>query len=188
MENSQSVNGRPLTVLDEVIAERARQDGKWGVQRHNPFIWMSILGEEVGEANEALLESHFAGNVGYNGGSMEEYRKELIQVAAVAVAAVEACDSGEVKEWSNPESVSHDAPSYDPRKIYYFNHDDGQGIFFLIKIEEAVYTWSPMGPATRTFGKSFDTPDDAIDYIDSPDGHWGIPVHSCDNFSEINFK
>ncbi len=74
------------TVLSEVRFERERQDRKWGQQNHPPFTWLAILGEEVGESNNAALEAVF--------GSMDpkNYREELIQVAAVAVAAVEAYD------------------------------------------------------------------------------------------------
>ena len=68
-------------VLGEIINERKRQDDKWGEQNHQPSIWLVILGEEVGEACKAVLEM-----------DCEEYRKELIQVAAVAIAAVESYD------------------------------------------------------------------------------------------------
>lgn len=37
-------------VLDMVMAERRRQDEKWGKQHHDPTVWMAILMEEVGEA------------------------------------------------------------------------------------------------------------------------------------------
>ena len=74
--------------LVDVEVERARQDAMWGVQDHHPAIWMMILGEEVGEANKAAIENRC-------GHPLSEYRKELIQVAAVAVAAVECLDRGE---------------------------------------------------------------------------------------------
>ena len=71
-------------VLQEVAKERQRQDAKWGVQRHNPLTWLAILGEEVGEVNKAVLENIFSKK------GLENYREELIQVAAVAVAAIES--------------------------------------------------------------------------------------------------
>lgn len=79
-------------VLGEVMEERQRQDAKWGEQNHAPFAYLAILGEEVGESNKAALETHFA----YPGADRDysEYRKELIQVAAVAVAAIECLDRG----------------------------------------------------------------------------------------------
>ena len=67
-------------VFAEVIGERQSQDNKWGIQNHKPERWMVILGEEFGEACEAILEMN------------PKYRDELIQVAAVAIAAVESFD------------------------------------------------------------------------------------------------
>jgi NTP pyrophosphatase (non-canonical NTP hydrolase) len=70
-------------VLNEVVLERIRQQMKWGEQNHNAPMWYAILGEEFGEVANAFLEY-----------DMENYRTELIQVAAVAVAMVEAYDRG----------------------------------------------------------------------------------------------
>lgn len=74
-------------VLAEVLQERERQQAKWGQQDHDPAVWLMILGEEVGEVNNAALE-HLMGNVP----NLSAYREELIQVAAVAVQAVENLD------------------------------------------------------------------------------------------------
>ena len=68
-------------VLSEVKSEREKQDLKWGVQDHDPLKWNAILGEEFGEVSKSILEDD-----SYN------YRQELIQVAAVAIAAVECHD------------------------------------------------------------------------------------------------
>jgi len=74
-------------ILREISDERASQDAKWGDQRTRPlFVYNAILGEEVGEVAEALLEHEF-GPV-----PIDRARAELIQVAAVAVAMVEAID------------------------------------------------------------------------------------------------
>ena len=43
-------------VLQLVKDERYAQDKKWGPQSHDFAFWMSILGEEVGEAFKALNE------------------------------------------------------------------------------------------------------------------------------------
>ena len=72
-------------VLDEIAAERARQDAKWGEQNHHETIWLAILAEEVGEAAAAALQERKDG-----------YRAEMMQVAAVAVAAIESFDRNEV--------------------------------------------------------------------------------------------
>lgn len=112
---------RQIQVLDAVAQERLRQDNKWGVQDHVDFAydpsgqdddiitrlaisrraidqcdsafrrgigsWSHILVEEVSEAVEkAELASrdHLTHDA--------ELRKELVQVAAVAVAWIEAID------------------------------------------------------------------------------------------------
>ena len=66
-------------VYAEIAAEREAQDRQWGIQDHAPEHWLVILGEEFGEACEALLE-----------GDLAAFRHELVQVAAVSVAVIEA--------------------------------------------------------------------------------------------------
>lgn len=98
-----------IEVLHDVAAERARQDAKWGAQRDIPNIchhlayeilpadfykqaeklraavghstWTDILLEEVAEAVDEA-----------KAGDIAALRKELIQVAAVAVCWVEGLD------------------------------------------------------------------------------------------------
>ena len=86
-------------IIGEVIDERIRQDAKRGEQNHIPVVWMAILGEEVGEANRAALEALApCGNpIGNKLDWLRNYRDELIQVAAVAVAAIESLDRNEMK-------------------------------------------------------------------------------------------
>ncbi len=102
-ENPLRVTDQTLDVLEAVAAERERQEKKWGRQsyptgarlvkvfddvqeraakgaceraaREKKCTWRHILGEEVAEFNNAL------GDV--------EAEKELLQVAAVAVSAIE---------------------------------------------------------------------------------------------------
>ncbi len=80
------------SVVQEVIEERSKQDAKWGVQNHNVLKWFAILGEEYGEVAKAVVEMTFAGD----GDEWEvwkcNYREELIQTAAVAIAMVESLD------------------------------------------------------------------------------------------------
>jgi len=76
-------------IFADIKNERMLQDEKWGEQNHHPYKWLAILGEEIGECNKAILES-----------SLLDYRKELIQAAAVAVAAIECLERG---KWENKE-------------------------------------------------------------------------------------
>jgi hypothetical protein len=115
-EHGEQMLGTTATVLQEVLVERRRQDEKWGVQNHpdvrpqfegldqsdrcriyeiktardaitvteeaaeNGLLsWPDILLEETSEAIEATVDP-------------EALRRELIQVAAVAVAWIESID------------------------------------------------------------------------------------------------
>lgn len=52
----QIANARQAEVLWDIMAERRRQDAKWGANRKQaPEIWMAILMEEVGEVAETIL-------------------------------------------------------------------------------------------------------------------------------------
>jgi len=72
-----------MTIIEEILFERQKQDEKWGVQNHNPWYWLAILMEEVGEVAHAICGKR---------NNFLNYREELIQVAAVAVAMVESFD------------------------------------------------------------------------------------------------
>jgi NTP pyrophosphatase (non-canonical NTP hydrolase) len=84
------------SILDEIKEERKSQDAKWGEQNHDPFKWLCILGEEVGEVNAAVCNAfHWqTPERGFGPIELKNYRAELIQVAAVAVSMVECLDRG----------------------------------------------------------------------------------------------
>lgn len=63
--------------------ERERQLAKWGHQRHLWADWVAILGEEFGEVAKAVCD------IKWDNGPVEFLRDELVQVAAVSVAAIE---------------------------------------------------------------------------------------------------
>lgn len=82
----------PYGIIDDILEERERQDEKWGppsipdLRNRHPFHWLGILMEEVGEVAEEIVENP----------SMPvwspEMRREVVQVAAVAVSWLEAMD------------------------------------------------------------------------------------------------
>lgn len=76
---------KPSIALLNVLEERDKQDAKWGQQDHVPLKWMMILQEELGEAAKAILEAD-------DEWDESKYRDEMVQVAAVALAAVESYD------------------------------------------------------------------------------------------------
>jgi len=76
-----------LEAVDKVIAERIRQNEKWGYpQKNTPFEWVSILTEEVGELAQATNDA-FMGQIKSN--QTDKIVHEAIQIAAVAVAIIE---------------------------------------------------------------------------------------------------
>jgi hypothetical protein len=71
-------------VLREVQAERQRQDGKWGPEqddKNNPLDWHETIADYNSWARRMLCM-----------GSIDKGRRRLIQIAALAVAQVEALD------------------------------------------------------------------------------------------------
>ncbi len=93
-------------VLIDVHEERERQDQKFGSQRKNADLyWLGIEGEEFAEMSERfaqaarlVLHADEQGHASLTT-AVAELRKELIQVAAVAVAWIEGID-----QRSNPLS------------------------------------------------------------------------------------
>ncbi len=75
-----------MNIADEIGNERARQDKKWShdnILNNSAETGFRVLGEEVGEVARAI-----------NDRDRENCRHELIQVAAVAVAMIQALDEG----------------------------------------------------------------------------------------------
>lgn len=71
--------------LKKIVEERKRQDAKWGPDRNmHPATWLTILTEETGEVAKEICDSRF-----YSNEMSDNYEKELVQVAAVALAALE---------------------------------------------------------------------------------------------------
>ena len=79
-----------FAVFEMVANERCLQDKKWGIQNHPYEKWVGILGEEYGEYCQAVNETIFDNGLEARakGGRMNMIA-ELVQVAAVAFAAVE---------------------------------------------------------------------------------------------------
>jgi NTP pyrophosphatase (non-canonical NTP hydrolase) len=80
-----------FVVTRDVANERKRQDDKWGVQDHEHATWLTILTEEVGELAQCILHRKFGGH------HADKLYEELTQVAAVAVAWMEAANDGRAR-------------------------------------------------------------------------------------------
>jgi hypothetical protein len=70
------------TVVVSIVEERERQDAKWGGpdhdDNHSPAEWGSFIREKLVQASKTT--------------SADEYRRRMVQVAALAVAAIESHD------------------------------------------------------------------------------------------------
>ena len=82
------LDNHTLSVLDDVEAERRKQDKKWGTQTHTDPVWLTILSEEVGESAQEILTQEFGASAKGHG----NLREELIHSAAVLVAWIEDID------------------------------------------------------------------------------------------------
>lgn len=78
----------------DVAAERKRQDDKWGEQNLDPFTYLAVLAEEVGELSQAALHTKFGGKAAAG------LYTEAVHVAAVALAIVECLRRS---KWRWPE-------------------------------------------------------------------------------------
>ncbi len=74
-------NEAQAVIWRDILKERARQDEKYGWKYRPPLRWISILGEEFGEVCRGEINCDW-----------DNYRDELVQVAAVAVAALQNFD------------------------------------------------------------------------------------------------
>jgi NTP pyrophosphatase (non-canonical NTP hydrolase) len=80
--------------MRDILAERKRQDEKWGEQNHDPFHYLVILMEEVGELAQAALHKRHGGE------ASGHLREESVHTAAVAMAIIECLDRGDWA-WGN---------------------------------------------------------------------------------------
>ncbi len=67
--------------------EHLRQIRKWHIQKHHPFVWLSILMEEVGELAKAINECEF------NDCRISKVQDEAVQVATLAIKILEMSQS-----------------------------------------------------------------------------------------------
>jgi hypothetical protein len=88
-------------IFEEFAKERLRQNLKFtrrshGVQHHNLFTWLGIIGEEFGEVSRAMLELVFGrthnGHIDDRAQLRAHLRKELIEVGACCLALIERLD------------------------------------------------------------------------------------------------
>jgi len=91
-------------IKNDINDERHRQNETWGYNDHHIFKWLAIITEELGESSAEALEIDFLERKYKDAPAPDSYvyllvlehqkklRKELIQVAASVVAALEHLD------------------------------------------------------------------------------------------------
>ncbi len=79
---------RRKTVLQEIRIERNRQDHQWGGpvndDGHRAGDWLGFIDDHLGRAKQSIVNRVLI--------TEDDYRQNLIEVAALAVAAVESLD------------------------------------------------------------------------------------------------
>lgn len=93
--------------ITQIQAEITKQNQKFGIQNHSPIEWMAILMEEVGEASQAAVDWHFKYPNKVKDEAVEfselqnqrlqNYKSELVQVAAIAIQMVECLERNELR-------------------------------------------------------------------------------------------
>ena len=84
-------------VLAEVAQERARQDEKHGSildDQHAPSYWVGLIDRTIAKVEGTALVLNQSGGWAGSPAAIKDYRETLLRVAALAVAAIQACDRG----------------------------------------------------------------------------------------------
>lgn len=79
----------------DIDAERDEQDVMWGDQTHDPAYWLAILGKQVGQLGTEVLNFKWAAP---EAKSTDRMYREATQVAAVALAMMEAIIDGRLSD------------------------------------------------------------------------------------------
>lgn len=97
-----------VNILDDVAAERKRQNEKFGDQSHRSLgLWNVILGEEYGEAQREMCDLSFEDEPRQRLLLGQRLREELIQTMAVCAAIIEAGDEHGWGSWPDERRLRH---------------------------------------------------------------------------------
>lgn len=77
-------------IFERIADERIRQYAKWGPQYHLDDTWAMILMEEVGEVAKSIVDRLSNADPKAH---VADMKKEIVQVAAVAVAWLECLET-----------------------------------------------------------------------------------------------
>ncbi len=86
-----NVNNENYVGVCDILTRRIDQKVKWGkIDSHHPVIWVGILSKQLGQVADSALDIEFSAN---NPSEFKmQLRHQLVDVAAVALAAIEQID------------------------------------------------------------------------------------------------
>lgn len=78
----------------DVFDEKFRLTENTGKQTYSPVEWIAMVNEKLGECSKKALEFHFGvrGTKEIIDKNLNEYRKSMVTVAAIAMQAIECLD------------------------------------------------------------------------------------------------
>lgn len=89
--NDDSMLTRTRDIWADIRRERRRQDSKWGGpdhdDRHSPGDWIRFIVKHLGRCAADTIDGL-------------SFRQHMVRIAALAVAAIEACDRQEAERLS----------------------------------------------------------------------------------------
>lgn len=96
--NAYVVSEEQIKIMHKVLAERNRQDAKWGEQNHAAPVWGMIIGEEYGEMCQAINEFGFSPTPE----TEEQICTEAIHTMASCMAMLECMERNKYKREEKP--------------------------------------------------------------------------------------
>lgn len=115
--------------LERVRAHEKHDESGDSMERKHPLdsSWMTVLAEEVGEVAMAINDHRHAGEFADPVAALHEMRTELVQVAAMAVAWIDAIDLTYCQATTETTQDTHDADgiveSYVANCMNHLGHD-----------------------------------------------------------------
>lgn len=77
------------SALQSVREELDAQVREWGITNHPPEIWLALLAKQMGHMADDILDHRI------HRALIGTYRQELVELTAVAMAALECFDRGD---------------------------------------------------------------------------------------------
>lgn len=107
------------TAIAAVNDERDKQDGEFGRQRHDPAYWLAIIGKQFGQLSQRVIQAKWTKDQTAKAWSKQRMYQEAKQIAACAVALMEAIERDEL-----PEEITTAMPADARQRARALKRDD----------------------------------------------------------------